>query len=214
MTASLKSKKRTRGPPFADVAGCPGGAETPPGLVRLLLGLLSLLRLLRLFCLLRFLSHSILFWVNGWKRDTRHAWRRADLATSSMTIPTDSQAAAPYCHTCVITLSTAVMRFGVVSAPRCASHPRIFAVVQRTHRPQRLVRVNTAPTQSRNCASIDPLAVRAIFIDSKPRRECSASVRSPLSAAAACCPQDYGDSQGWLFGNWGDRTMRVLVSRC
>ena len=157
-----KIKKADPRPAVRNVAGCPGGAETPPGLGRLLLGLLSLLRLLRLFCLLRFLSHSILFWVNGWKRDTRHAWRRADLATSSMTIPTDSQAAAPYCHSCVITLSTAVMRFGVVSAPRCASHPRIFAVVQRTHRPQRLVRVNTAPTQSRNCASIDPGCARRL----------------------------------------------------
>src|ERR1700736_5062130 len=78
---------------------------------RLLLGLLGLLRLLRLFRLLRFLSHSILSRFNGWKRDTRHARRRANLATSSNAIPTDSRAAAPHCHGTVIALSTAVMRF-------------------------------------------------------------------------------------------------------
>jgi hypothetical protein len=50
------------------------------------------------------------------KRDTRHARRRASLATSSTTIPTDSRASAPHCHACVITLSTEVTHFGVFLA--------------------------------------------------------------------------------------------------
>ena len=87
----------------------PGRSEAPPGLRKLLL--LRFLRLLRLFRLLRFLSHSILSRFNGWKRDTRHARRRASLATSSIAIPTDSRRAAPHRHSAVITLSTAVMRF-------------------------------------------------------------------------------------------------------
>src|ERR1700752_4305075 len=116
-----------------------------------------------------------------------------------MTIPTDSQAAAPHCHARVITLSTSVMRFGAAFAP--------------THRPQRPVRVNTPPTQPLNCASIDPgCAPSSLF--QNHGANCLACGESPLSAAAACCPEDYGDSQGWLCGNWGDRTMCVLVSRC
>src|ERR1700737_2003627 len=90
---------------------------------RLLLGLLGLLRLLRLFRLLRFLSHSILSRFNGWKRDTRHARRRANLATSSNAIPTDSRRAASHCHVSVIALSTAVMRFGAFSESFRSSCP-------------------------------------------------------------------------------------------
>src|SRR4051812_31170187 len=59
----------------------PGRSTTPPGPEKLLL--LRFLGLLRLLRLLRFLSHSILSRFNGWKRDTRHARRRATLATSS-----------------------------------------------------------------------------------------------------------------------------------
>jgi hypothetical protein len=98
----------------APAIGCPGGAGLHPG-QKSLLGLLGFLCLLRLFRLLRFLSHSILIWVNGWKRDTRHARRRASLATSSKPIPTDSRGDAPHCHACVIALSTVVMRFGAFS---------------------------------------------------------------------------------------------------
>src|SRR6185437_11190015 len=95
--------------------GCPGGARLHPGL-KSLLGLLGLLCLLRLFRLLRFLSHSILIWVDGWKRDTRHARRRANLAISSNPIPTDSRGDAPHCHARVIALSTVVMRFRAFSS--------------------------------------------------------------------------------------------------
>src|SRR5260370_3787817 len=95
---------------------------------RLLLGLLGLLRLLRLFRLLRFLSHSILSRFNGWKRDTRHARRRASLATSSKVIPTDSRRAAPRCHAAVITLSTGVMRLDAFFAARGAPGRKFVAV--------------------------------------------------------------------------------------
>ena len=95
----------------------PRRSEAPPEpsklllLVCLLLGLLGLLR-----CLLRFLSHSILVWVNGWKRDSEACSGRASLATASIVIPTDSRRAAPQCHAAVITLSTAVLRFFAFSA--------------------------------------------------------------------------------------------------
>jgi hypothetical protein len=72
------------------------------------------------FAFFAFLAIASSFGFNGWKRDTRHARRRASLATSSNVIPTDSQAAAPYCHACVITLSTDVMRFDVFLARRSA----------------------------------------------------------------------------------------------
>ena len=127
----------------------PLGARAERGSTRALkLLLLRLLGLLRLLRLLRFLSHSILIWVNGWKRDTRHARRRANLATSSTVIPTDSQAAAPHCHACVITLSTDVMRFDVILASRSARGFRIHAAGNEpSHRPRRPARVNDAPTR-------------------------------------------------------------------
>jgi hypothetical protein len=70
---------------------------------------------------------------NGWKRDTRHARRRANLATSSEPIPTDSQAAAPRCHRSVIALSTAVARFGAISTENLAG-ARLSAGVARRER--------------------------------------------------------------------------------
>jgi hypothetical protein len=106
---------------FGEIIPIAPGARAERGSTRARkLLLLRFLRLLRLFRLLRFLSHSILSGFNGWKRDTRHARRRASLATSSNAIPTDSRRAAPHCHAGVIALSTAVMRFW-----------RIFAVARR-----------------------------------------------------------------------------------
>ncbi len=78
----------------------------------LLLGLgLFLGGLFRLLRLLRFLSHSILSGFHGLNATPRHAWRRANLATSSAANSTDSQATAACCHGAVIALSTGVMRF-------------------------------------------------------------------------------------------------------
>lgn len=127
------------------LAGCPGRAERSTRARRLLLALLRLLGLFRLLRLLRFLSHSILSRFNGWKRDTRHARRRASLAISSNTIPTDSRRAAPHRHVSVIPLSTVVMLFAVFSPPS-ARHRRersahgCFA---------RVSRVNNTPMRDR-----------------------------------------------------------------
>jgi hypothetical protein len=137
------------GPRARRFAKClsPLGARAERGSTRacrlLLLRLLGLLRLLRL---LRFLSHSILSRFNGWKRDTRHARRRASLATSSNAIPTDSQAAAPHCHGTVIALSTAVMRFLRLFPPSKRSASQKIALQRRS---RRLGRVNIAPTPRR-----------------------------------------------------------------
>jgi hypothetical protein len=53
---------------------------------------------------------------HGLNATPRHAWRRASLATSSITIPADSQAAAACRHGVVITLSTVVMHFDAIFA--------------------------------------------------------------------------------------------------
>ena len=148
----------------------PLGARVERGSTRALkLLLLRLLGLLCLLRLLRFLSHSILIWVNGWKLDTRHARRRANLATSTTLLPTDSQAAAPHCHACVITLSTDVMRFDVFLAPRSARGFRICAAASEpSQRSGGLARVNEAPTRRRILYRSRP--ARAVFILSKPKR--------------------------------------------
>ena len=104
--------------------------EAPPEPSKLLLlGFLCLLCLLRCL-LLRFLSHSILFWVNGWKRDTEACSGRASLATASIIIRTDSLTRFPRCHVRVITLSTAVLHFDAifpsVMPGRRPGHPSIF----------------------------------------------------------------------------------------
>ena len=52
-------KKASHGPAASSFELVPGQSEAPPGLSKLLL--LRLLGLFRLLCLLRFLSHSILF---------------------------------------------------------------------------------------------------------------------------------------------------------
>jgi hypothetical protein len=85
------------------------------------------------------------------KRDTRHARRRASLAISSNVIPADSLAAAPHCHARVIMLSTEVMHFDMVSAPRWAARQQTCAIERAA---QRHFRVNDAPT--RLCALSRP----------------------------------------------------------
>jgi len=102
--------------------GCPGGTERATRAETLLLGLFCLLGLFRLLRLLRFLSHSILSRFNGLNATPRHAWRRASLATSSMTIPTDSRRPAAWCHDAVVALSTALMRFDAIFLRNVAMH--------------------------------------------------------------------------------------------
>jgi hypothetical protein len=119
MTVPIRESKRRAERPAVFVSSCRCRAvrvaraerEAPPEPSKLLLlGFLCLLGLLRCL-LLRFLSHSILFWVNGWKRDTEACSGRASLATASIVIRTDSRGAFARRHTGVIALSTAVMRF-------------------------------------------------------------------------------------------------------
>ena len=150
-TPSPRNQKAGTGPAVLSKWFCsrwePGRSEAPPGLEKLLL--LGLLGLLRLFRLLRFLSHGILSRFNGWKRDTRHARRRASLATSSNAIPTDSRRAAPHCHAPVIALSTAVMRFGAFFAAVRRSAPKNPYSRERSHLSRDPGRVNDAPTRGR-----------------------------------------------------------------
>src|SRR5207247_11138028 len=96
---------------------------------------------------LSLLDHSILARFNGGKRDTRHARRRASLATASKVIPTDSRHAAPRCHVAGIMLSTAVMRFDAFFAAQGRSEAQICRAARK--RSHRLGRVNEAPTQQR-----------------------------------------------------------------
>jgi hypothetical protein len=117
-------KNQKAGPGPAALQRClrphwvPGRSEAPPGLEGYFF--FDFLAFFAFFAFFAFLAIASSFGFNGWKRDTRHARRRASLATSSTPIPTDSQAAAPCCHAGVITLSTVVMGFEVVLAVRSA----------------------------------------------------------------------------------------------
>src|SRR5882757_10614448 len=112
----MNQKAGTRARRFSETGLPRRSAKAPPEPSKLLLlGFLCLLGLLR--CLfLRFLSHSILLGLMDGNATPRHARRRASLALSSKSIPTDSLAPAPRCHGPVITLSTAVLGFGAFFA--------------------------------------------------------------------------------------------------
>jgi hypothetical protein len=189
---SIRATMRARGPPpknqkagpgpavlnAARCAGCPGGARLHPGFRSLLL--LRLLGLLRLLCLLRFLSHSILSEFNGWKRDTRHARRRASLATSSNAIPTDSEARAPHCHVAVIALSTAVMHFWCVFVPSMRSALQKIARAS----DHRAASTGLTMRQRGEAPCIDPALPRRIQVRTRQSSsihnqgaDCSAAVR-------------------------------------
>ena len=90
----------------------PGRSGAPPGLESYFLAFFFDFDFFAFFAFFAFLAIASSFGFNGRKRDTRHARRRASLATSSNAIPTDSRRPAPHCHAGVIALSTAVMRFG------------------------------------------------------------------------------------------------------
>jgi hypothetical protein len=191
-TTGIKKAGRARRfrrsmPPWK--ARYPGGAEHSTRAEELLLQLLLLgfLGLLRLLRLLRFLSHSILSGFNGWKRDTRHARRRASLATSSNAIPTDSQARAPHCHVAVIALSTAVMHFWCVFVPSMRSALQKIARAS----DHRAASTGLTMRQRDGAGRIDreqPRALAPIFINSQPRRGLLRRGESPLSATAATYP--------------------------
>ena len=120
MTCGVQeSKRRALRPPFLRNSGrAQAELHAPPEPSKLLLlGFLRLLGLLRCL-LLRFLSHSILVWVNGRKRDSEACSGRASLATASIDIRTDSLSAFPRCDSAVMTLSTAVLGFDALFAPQ------------------------------------------------------------------------------------------------
>ena len=124
-------KKRTRGPPFPKthaLQSAPGG-EGPGGTERSTrAGIHFFLAFLAFFAFAFFAFFAFLAIVSSQglmdgNATPRHAWRRASLATSSITIPPDSQAGAACRHGVVITLSTVVMHFDVIFR-RNTAHPR------------------------------------------------------------------------------------------
>src|SRR5215207_7719813 len=95
----------------------------------------------------------------------RHAWRRASLATSSITIPADSRGPAACRHGVVITLSTVVMHFDTIFRRNEPRHRRSLARIM-----------------------LNDVATSTFFINSKPRFGLSGGSQSPLSGADASCP--------------------------
>ena len=151
---------------FSDRIGCPGGARLRPGLKSYFF--FDFLAFFAFFDFFAFLAIAYSFGFNGWKRDTRHARRRASLATSSNAIPTDSQAAAPHCHAGVIALSTDVMHFWRIFRSCDAPSAKIPPRRVRSGRRCRFVRVNVTPMRRRGSRRSGTTAV--LFINSKPRR--------------------------------------------
>src|SRR4051812_18286480 len=155
----------------------------------LLLGFLCLLGLLRCL-LLRFLSHSILVWVNGRKRDSEACSGRASLATASIDIRTDSLAAFPHRHSAVMALSTAVLHFAALFAARTV----IASASEAIQKPRTLTGLlrRVRSSQGRSALTVNAAATRPTFINSKPRRGLRRRGQSPLSAAAPSCGPTMG----------------------
>jgi hypothetical protein len=94
--------------------GSPGGAEhSTRAKIHFFFDFLAFFAL-AFFAFFAFLAIVSSQGFHGLNATPRHAWRRASLATSSMTIPADSQAHAACCHGVVITLSTVVMHFDAI----------------------------------------------------------------------------------------------------
>ena len=171
-----ESKRRAGGPPshksISDNAGVPGRSEAPPGPEGYFLDFFFDFDFFAFFAFFAFLAIVSSQGFNGWKRDTRHARRRASLATSSKVIPTDSRRAAPRCHVGVIALSTADMRFDAFFAARRASSRKFLA---RRGRSRRLGRVNDAPTL-RRILDRSGTAARRLHHFKTTARICSAAV--------------------------------------
>jgi hypothetical protein len=116
----------------------PGRSGAPPGLEGYFLDFFFDFDFFAFFAFFAFLAIVSSQGFNGWKRDTRHARRRASLATSSKVIPTDSRRAAPCCHLTVIALSTDVMRFDAFLPARCAPSRKFLPRGERSRRPEGL----------------------------------------------------------------------------
>src|SRR6516162_2892282 len=116
-------KKRAQRPPPSKPSGLarrPGGVRLHPGkepeASYFFLAFLAFFAFFAFFAFLAIVSSQGLMV----ERDTRHARRRASLATSSEPNSTDSRRAAPRCHATVIVLSTAVTLLRVIFARESA----------------------------------------------------------------------------------------------
>ena len=182
-----KNKKRAEARCFAKsslAAGCPGGAETPPGLENYFLAFFAFLTFFAFFAFFAFLAIASSFGLMGGNA-TRGMLGGGP--TSQHPRWQSQQIRRPLPRTVTLASSRYPQLLCVLAqlwrrdAPHAGETSQALRAARRS---QRLVRVNTAPTQPINCASIVP-AVR-IFIVSKPRRELFGRSESPLSAAAAC----------------------------
>jgi hypothetical protein len=117
------------------------------------------------FAFFAFLAIASSFGLMDGNADTRHARRRASLATSSNVIRTDSQAKALLRHTDVMALSTADMRFRAFFA----KFSRRNAVHDHFARATRLVRVNDAATPLARSAPFFRTRSAGVFMISKLR---------------------------------------------
>jgi hypothetical protein len=128
-----KSKGELRARRFEMTELCLGARaelSTPPGLKRYFLAFFFLVAFFAFFAFFAFLAIVSSQGFNGLNATPRHAWRRANLATSSRTSSTDSRRDAACCRGTVITLSTAVMRFDAVFIQNAvASAVRVGGVV-------------------------------------------------------------------------------------
>jgi hypothetical protein len=110
------------------------------------------------------------------------------LATASITIPTDSQAAAPRCHLVVIALSTVVTRFRRIFAATDASSRKLSgALSERAADASIRAKVKDASNAPRLLHRFGAGAAdrAAIFTNSKPHPGFYGSGESPLSDAVA-----------------------------
>jgi hypothetical protein len=125
---SQKSKGGLRARRFEMTELCLGARaelSTPPGLKRYFLAFFFLVAFFAFFAFFAFLAIVSSQGLNGLNATPRHAWRRANLPTSSRPNSADSRGDAACCRGAIIALSTAVIRFGsafiqiaVVSAVR------------------------------------------------------------------------------------------------
>jgi hypothetical protein len=193
----MKRKKETRNqkagarpavlPKAYRHAGCPGGAGAPPGLEGYFF--FAFLAFLAFFAFFAFLAIASSFGLVEGNATRGMLGEGYSLATASMTIPTDSQAAAPRCHLVVMALSTVVTRFWRIFATREAS-PRKFPgeLSERTADASLRARVKDASSGLRIVHRLCARAAdgAAIFTNSKLQPGFSWRGESPLSGAVAC----------------------------
>jgi hypothetical protein len=181
---------------FSDRAGVPGRSEAPPGLESHFLDFFFAFDFFAFFAFFAFLAIASSFGFNGRKRDTRHARRRASLATSSNAIPTDSRRAArtvtplssryPQLLCVLAGFSPPVMR-------SAAENPRAPLVIAPA---RRLGTVNDAATCRRILHRSGTAA--AFLHDFKTTGHgLLRGGESPLSDVAASCLEENGDRHGW-----------------